>query len=73
MIIKLLVIKIKPLTEEEKKAKLAELREKMAQKRAAKQTQELLENKANEAIKRKAAKVCHEHDKYSINTIIDRI
>ena len=51
------VIKIKPLTEEEKKAKLAELREKMAQKRAAKQTQELLENKANEAIKRKAAKV----------------
>ncbi|KAF8484181.1 ubiquitin-related domain-containing protein [Gautieria morchelliformis] len=47
---------IKPLTEEEKKAKLAELREKMAQKRAAKQAQEVLDNKANEAIKRKAAK-----------------
>lgn len=30
----------------------------MAQKRAAKQAQEALENKANEAIKRKAAKVC---------------
>jgi UBX domain-containing protein 1/4 len=45
------------LTEEEKKAKLAELREKMAQKRAAKQAQDVLENKANEAIKRKAAKV----------------
>ncbi|KAF8576856.1 hypothetical protein K439DRAFT_1649205 [Ramaria rubella] len=47
---------IKPLTEEEKKQKLAELREKMAEKRAKKQAAEALENKANEAIKRKAAR-----------------
>ncbi|TDL26623.1 hypothetical protein BD410DRAFT_783712 [Rickenella mellea] len=47
---------IKPLTEEEKKQKLADLREKMAEKRSKKAVEELKENKANEAIKRKAGR-----------------
>jgi hypothetical protein len=44
---------IKPLTEEEKKAKLAELRERLAAKRAAQASQDLAETKKNEAIRRK--------------------
>ncbi|OBZ73702.1 UBX domain-containing protein 1 [Grifola frondosa] len=47
---------IRPLTEEEKNQKLAELREKMAAKRAVKAKQEAKENEANEAIRRKAGK-----------------
>ncbi|KXN86190.1 UBX domain-containing protein 1 [Leucoagaricus sp. SymC.cos] len=47
---------IKPLTEEEKKQKLAELREKMAAKRALKVEEDAKEAKANEAIRRKAGK-----------------
>ncbi|CDZ96768.1 Predicted ubiquitin regulatory protein [Phaffia rhodozyma] len=47
---------IKPLTEEEKKARLEELREKMAAKRAVKAKQEAIDNKANEALRRKAGK-----------------
>ncbi|PVF93923.1 hypothetical protein CPB86DRAFT_789590 [Serendipita vermifera] len=47
---------IKPLTEEEKKQKLAELKEKIAAKRAAKSTVEAEERKANEALRRKAGK-----------------
>ncbi|KAK0466778.1 uncharacterized protein EV420DRAFT_647981 [Desarmillaria tabescens] len=47
---------IKPLTEEEKKAKLAELREKMAEKRARKAVEEAAEHKENEKIRRKAGK-----------------
>jgi UBX domain-containing protein 1/4 len=46
------------LTEEEKKQKLAELREKMAAKRAVKAKEEAKEQKANEAIRRKSGKVC---------------
>jgi hypothetical protein len=49
--------KIKPLTEEEKKQKLAELREKMADKRARKAAEEANEAKANELIWRRAGKV----------------
>ncbi|WVQ67314.1 uncharacterized protein L199_005510 [Kwoniella botswanensis] len=45
---------IKPLTEEEKKAKLAELREKLAIKRAAQAKVDAKDNKANEALRRKA-------------------
>lgn len=48
---------IKPLTEEEKKQKLAELREKMAAKRAMKSVEEANETKTNEAIRRKQGKV----------------
>ena len=48
---------IKPLTEEEKKQKLADLREKMAVKRAAKAKEEAKEAQANEAIRRKSGKV----------------
>ena len=48
---------VKPLTEEEKKQKLAELREKMAAKRAVKAKEEAKEQKANEAIRRKSGKV----------------
>jgi len=48
---------IKPLTEEEKKQKLAELREKMAAKRSVKAQQEAKEARANEAIRRKSGKV----------------
>ncbi|VDC05182.1 unnamed protein product [Peniophora sp. CBMAI 1063] len=44
---------IKPLTEEEKKQRLADLREKMAAKRAVKAKQEAEEAKANELIRRK--------------------
>ncbi|KAF8252896.1 hypothetical protein K440DRAFT_680754 [Wilcoxina mikolae CBS 423.85] len=44
---------IKPLTEEEKKAKLAELREKLAAKRAAQATIDQQDAKKNEAIRRK--------------------
>lgn len=39
---------IKPLTEEEKKAKLAELRQKLAEKRAAQSKDDIKANKANE-------------------------
>lgn len=49
--------KIKPLTEEEKQQKLAELRDKMAEKRANKAAEEAKEAKANELIRRKAGKV----------------
>ncbi|KAI0343360.1 hypothetical protein BDW22DRAFT_1356997 [Trametopsis cervina] len=52
---------IKPLTEEEKKQKLAELREKMAAKRAAKAKEEAKEFKANEAIRRKTGKDMNEY------------
>ncbi|WRT66668.1 uncharacterized protein IL334_003628 [Kwoniella shivajii] len=45
---------IKPLTEEEKKAKLADLREKLAIKRAAQAKIDAKDNKANEALRRKA-------------------
>ena len=48
---------IKPLTEEEKKQKLAELREKMAKKRATKAVEDAKEAKANEVIRRKAGQV----------------
>ncbi|KAK0239326.1 hypothetical protein EDD85DRAFT_829883 [Armillaria nabsnona] len=47
---------VKPLTEEEKNAKLAELREKMAEKRVRKATEEAVEHKENEKIRRKANK-----------------
>jgi len=50
-------LQIKPLTEEEKKQKLAELREKMAAKRAVKAKQEAEEAKANEIIRRKGGQV----------------
>jgi hypothetical protein len=45
------------LTEEEKKQKLADLKEKMAAKRALKAVEEAKEAKANEIIRRKAGKV----------------
>jgi ribosomal protein L29 len=48
---------IKPLTEEEKKAKLAELRQKLAEKRAKQSVEEIQVNKANEALRRKAGQV----------------
>ncbi|KAH8104084.1 ubiquitin-related domain-containing protein [Cristinia sonorae] len=51
---------IKPLTEEEKKQKLAELREKMAAKRAIKEKESAKEDKANEAIRRKAGRDMNE-------------
>jgi ribosomal protein L29 len=51
------LFKIKPLTEEEKKQKLDELRDKMAEKRANKAAEEAKEAKANELIRRKAGKV----------------
>lgn len=44
------------MTPEEKAARLAELREKMAIKRAKKAEEEARENKVNEAIRRKAGK-----------------
>lgn len=47
---------IKPLTEDEKKEKLAELREKMAAKRAVKAQEDAKEAKANEEIRRKSGK-----------------
>ncbi|KAH0836830.1 ubiquitin-related domain-containing protein [Lanmaoa asiatica] len=47
---------IKPLTEEEKKEKLAELRAKMAAKRAVKSEQDAKEAKANENLRRKQGK-----------------
>ncbi|KAF7798704.1 hypothetical protein EIP86_009928 [Pleurotus ostreatoroseus] len=51
---------IKPLTEEEKKQKLAELREKMTAKRAAKAKEDEKEARANEAIRRKSGKDINE-------------
>ena len=48
---------IKPLTEEERQKKLAELRDKMTEKRARKAAEEAKEAKANELIRRKAGKV----------------
>lgn len=47
---------IAPLTEEEKKQKLAELREKMALKRAAQSEQDKIDQKRNEQINRKKTK-----------------
>ena len=51
------LFQIKPLTEEEKKQKLTELRDKMSEKRAKKAAEEAQEAKANELIRRKAGKV----------------
>ncbi|KAI0940721.1 hypothetical protein AcV7_003025 [Taiwanofungus camphoratus] len=51
---------VKPLTEEEKRQKLAELREKMAAKRAVKAKEDARENLANEAIRRKAGRDINE-------------
>lgn len=45
---------IAPLTEEEKKAKLEDLRRKLAEKRAGKSVEDKAEQKKNEAIRRKA-------------------
>lgn len=45
---------IKPLTEEEKKDKLNELRKKLAEKRAGQAKEDAAANKANEALRRKA-------------------
>ncbi|CAO3624862.1 unnamed protein product [Mucor fragilis] len=45
---------IKPLTDEEKKEKLAELKARMAAKRAAREQQEVAERKQSEKIRRKA-------------------
>ncbi|KIY47723.1 hypothetical protein FISHEDRAFT_74389 [Fistulina hepatica ATCC 64428] len=47
---------IKPLTEEEKKQRLEELRERMAAKRAVKAQEQAKEDRANEVIRRKAGK-----------------
>lgn len=47
---------VKPLTDEEKKQKLQELREKLAAKRAVKSVAETQEQKSNEIIRRKAGK-----------------
>ncbi|KIW12649.1 hypothetical protein PV08_09927 [Exophiala spinifera] len=47
---------IKPLTEEEKKAKLADLREKLAAKRAVQAEQDKVDQKRNEQINRKKTK-----------------
>jgi ribosomal protein L29 len=52
-----MVTQIKPLTEEEKKQKLEDLRKKMAEKRAQKSVKDAEEAKANEAIRRKSGKV----------------
>ncbi|KAG9003594.1 hypothetical protein FRB93_011012 [Tulasnella sp. JGI-2019a] len=48
------VAQIKPLTEEEKKERLAELRSAMLEKRSKKAVEEAKEQKANEALRRKA-------------------
>ena len=50
-------MQIKTLTEEEKKQKLEDLREKMAVKRAVKAKEEAKEARANEAIRRKGGQV----------------
>ncbi|KAJ3776361.1 ubiquitin-related domain-containing protein [Lentinula raphanica] len=50
---------VKPLTEEEKKEKLAELRAKMAEKRSRKAVEDAAEQKANEQLRRKAGKDMH--------------
>ncbi|KAJ3993082.1 ubiquitin-related domain-containing protein [Lentinula boryana] len=50
---------IKPLTEEEKKERLDELRAKMAEKRSRKAIEEAAEQKANEQLRRKAGKDIH--------------
>ncbi|KAH9951108.1 ubiquitin-related domain-containing protein [Amylocystis lapponica] len=54
------VEEVKPLTEEEKKQKLVELREKMDAKRAVKAKEEAKANQANEAIRRKSGKDINE-------------
>ncbi|KAI0732135.1 ubiquitin-related domain-containing protein [Fomitopsis betulina] len=51
---------IKPLTEEEKKQKLADLKEKMAAKRAEKAKEEAKDHLANEAIRRKGGRDLNE-------------
>lgn len=55
----LTVSQVKPLTEEEKVQRLAELRERMALKRSVKAVEEAKETKANEAIRRKAGRVSY--------------
>lgn len=45
------------MTEEEKKAKLQELREKLAEKRALQAKEDVKATKANEALRRKAGQV----------------
>ncbi|KAH9926984.1 ubiquitin-related domain-containing protein [Fomitopsis serialis] len=51
---------IKPLTEEEKRQRLADLKEKMAAKRMVKSKEEAKEQQANEAIRRKAGRDMNE-------------
>lgn len=51
------MIQIKPLTEEEKKQRLEELRQRAVEKKATKAVQEAEENKANEKIRRRAGQV----------------
>jgi ribosomal protein L29 len=66
---------IKPLTEEEKKAKLAELRQKLAEKRAKQSVEEIQVNKANEALRRKAGQVsspCPSRDIELIGRMLER-
>ena len=50
-------MQVKPLTEEEKKQKLEELKTRMAEKRTKKAVEEAKEAKANEQIRRKSGKV----------------
>jgi UBX domain-containing protein 1/4 len=50
-------LQVKPLTEEEKEEKLIELKNKLAEKRIQKATQDAKEAQANEAIRRKSGKV----------------
>jgi len=51
---------IAPLTEEEKKAKLEMLRQKLAEKRAGGSEQDMLDKKQNEEIRKKATKESHD-------------
>lgn len=50
-------MQIKPLTEDEKKEKLEELRIRMAEKKAKKAVEDAKENKVNELLRRKAGQV----------------
>ena len=52
-------MQIKPLTEEEKKEKLAELKARMAEKREKQAAEEAKQAQANEQIRRKSGKVTH--------------
>ena len=66
-------MQIKPLTEEEKKERLAELKARMSEKRAKQAAEEAKQAQANEQIRRKSAKVIYQPSITSVGGFADSL